>query len=235
MYNKIIPHLVELRKRALICLIFFIITSFSCYFFSSFILQILLNPLNVNVVIYTNLLEGFLTQIRISITSGCIISTPIWIYHIWKFVSIGLFKSEKKILKYCCIISPGLFLLGAIFAYYFISSDTCKFLLSFQEFDSLTKIIFIPKLHEYFIFIKSILISFGLCFQIPLIIFVCVNLNIIQTSIMQNNRKYAILISTIISAIIAPPDLISACIMSIIIYVIYELTLIFIIIFKKKI
>ncbi|UFX98342.1 twin-arginine translocase subunit TatC [Candidatus Gromoviella agglomerans] len=218
----LIPHIKEIRKRVILCLIHFSIFSSIGYYFSQDIIKIIVFPLQTSKIVFTSLPEGFIIHIKIAIYFGALASCPFSIYHIWKFISIGLLKNEKRIAKYCCIFAPILFLCGVLFAYW-ISQTTWHFLSSFQFHSENFDLIFLPKLSEYFNTMKNFLIFFGISFQTPLILFVLMDMRFVSVFQMKKFRRFFIMITTIFSAIFAPPDIISALIMIVISQISYEI------------
>lgn len=219
--HSFLVHFNEIRKRLVICLFFF------CFFFSIFYLYsreifqyIVAKPLisimkfsslNYN-FIYTSLPEVFLSYIKISLFLSIVICFPILFYHLWKFLEPGLYLHEKSIFIYLFTLSPILFMIGTLFAYYVILPNACLFFLSFNSNENLnSSFLIVPeiKISEYLNFFIIILFSFGICFETPLMIFLMKKMKVITSKDLTKNWKIAITFIAIISAFITPPDIFS--------------------------
>jgi sec-independent protein translocase protein TatC len=172
--------------------------SFAVQFFKY--LQKNLLPSQVEIVVL-NPLNAFLTQIMISLSLSFIITLPILLYGMIKFISPGLYKTEKKAVSKIVIFSVILFILGSLFSYFFLVPSTFKILYSFAltlgasplftayEFVSLT-------------FILTIVV--GIMFQVPIFMVLLSNLGFVSSDFWKNNCKYIFLAFLIFSAIITP-------------------------------
>jgi sec-independent protein translocase protein TatC len=223
----LLPHFRELRYRIFLCLGVFTINALVCYYFSDIVLNIISQNIisqNTSKLIYTKLSEAFTSHIKISVFCGLLLSCPFFLLQIWKFVSLGLLQKEKVIFKYFLIISPLLFSLGCLFAYKFIIPSVTQF---FLEFKTQTLVPYI-KISEYISYIVQNLVSFGIGFQFPLIIFLLHKAGLFSLEKIQTSRKYILIGILIIGCIITPPDILSPIIFTIPIYILYEICILFI-------
>jgi len=233
-----LAHCIELRKR-LFCLVSYFLLSFLItYFFSTQIYNFLLIPLeNLNNsetsrrLIFTALPEAFTSYIKLSLFVGFLISFPYINWHLYKFITPGLYKNEKQSFQLLLLLSPILFYFGCFFAYYFIFPMAWKFFISFENHTADLPIILEAKISEYLTFSTKIIIAFGLAFQLPILLTLLIKSRIITRDSLAKKRKYAILLFFVIGAIITPPDVISQIGIVIPMYLLYELTLLF---SKKK-
>lgn len=225
MLNKYKPHLIELKKRLFCYLGFYLISFVFCYLNTEQLLSFIIQPLiaiSNNNLIYTHLTEAFFINIKLSALSSFLICWPIAIWHIYKFAMPGLYKNEQLNLFLILISSSILFLCGIILVYYFIMPKAWLFFLSFQN----EKLILQAKINEYFSLTLSLMLAFGIAFQLPLILVILFKLKLIELSFLTNNRKYAILIIFIIAAILTPPDIISQIGLAIPMLLLYEIAII---------
>ncbi len=229
-------HLGELKSRFIFCLIFLSVAFCSTYFFAEEIYQFLLQPLTNSFdnlqnrrMIYTSPGEAFTTFTKLAFYSSLFISTPFFLIQIYLFLSPALYKNEKKIVLWIFFLSPFLFFLGAIFAYYFLLPITFKFFLSF-EFQGFADQNQIPiqletKISEYLSFIITIIFSFGIAFQLPICLHFLIRCGFITINDLQIRRKYWIVAIFIIAAILTPPDVVSQVCLAIPMIFLFEIVI----------
>jgi sec-independent protein translocase protein TatC len=213
-------HFAELRLRIIFSLVFFIISFISCYFYVEEIYGFLLKPfvdsVNSNQVrrlIYTSPSEAFITYLKLSFYSALFFSAPIFFAEFYLFLSPALYKKEKKIVIIVFSSVIFLFLLGAIFAYFFILPLTFKFFASFEN-NGFIASIKIPlqletKISEYLNLVIELLFSFGISFQLPILLLFLIRTGFLSTYDLRRKRKYWIVVIFIIAAILTPPDVMS--------------------------
>ena len=213
-------HLTELKNRVVFCAIFFLVAFCFCYFFSAEIYQFLLQPLaqsfqeNENRrLIYTSPAEGFITFTKVAFYASLFFSFPIFASQFYLFLAPALFKKEKKIILLTLFFAPFLFLCGAALAYFFLLPLTFKFFLSF-EVQSLADSSIIPiqletKISEYLNLIIDLIFSFGIAFQLPILLLFLIRIGFLSTDDLRKKRKYWIVIIFIIAAVLTPPDVLS--------------------------
>ena len=243
--TTITEHFLELRNRLLFSLLFFIASFVICYIFADEIYQILLQPLidaiklhhnnqeNINInqhrLIYTSPAEAFTTYIRMALWSAIFISFPIFIAEIYLFIAPGLYKKEKSIIIKWLIISPLLFILGALIAYFIIAPLALEFFLAFEKSQSNNQILQLQletRISEYLKLILNLILGFGIAFQMPLILAALLKFNIISLDSLINKRRYFIVVIFIISAILSPPDIISQITMAMPLLLMFEAVII---------
>jgi len=232
-------HFEDLRKLIIICLIFFIFISIICFYFREKIFSLLIKPIelgtnNTNVsknitLIYLSPAEAFISMVKISLTLGFVVTLPIILNRIYWFISPALKKNEKSIILPLFIISYILFMLGIFFAYYFLLPFGINFLIEFSP----SNVIPMISIDKYISFSISLLICTSLIFLLPILIFLLTVFNIINLENLTKNRHYAILISFILGAIITPSiDIFTQTILSSVLYLLYEISIIAIKVFR---
>ena len=167
-----------------------------------------------------------------SFTAGFIVAFPYVIYQVWSFIAPGLYKKERRYGRWFIFVTSLLFFIGVLFGYYVISPLSIRFLGTYQvssevfnEFD----------LESYIGLVKTSVLASGLMFQLPIIIYFLAKLGLVTPSFLKQNRKYAFVLILILSAIITPPDVASQFIVSIPVFVLYELSILVTkIIYKKQ-
>lgn len=241
MQKPLLEHLIELRRRLIYSLAAFSIGIFCSYPFAPSLFFFLTAPLK-NVIgggkhlIYTGLTEAFFTYLKISAFSGFVISLPFILWQTWLFIGPGLYKQEKQTFLFLLCASPLLFLAGASLAYYVVCPWAWEFFLSFETPPSSEglSLHLEARMSEYLSLILKLILAFGICFQLPLILVGLVNLNMLSLKTLQRNRKYAFLLIVILAAIVTPPDIISPLSLIIPLYALYEMSIHIVKFFFKK-
>ena len=210
---KIAPitaHLKELRRTIIWSLLAIIAGSVVCYgFFRVPLMEIVTGPLSSLSrripIVYISVAESFTTEMKVGIIAGIIISSPVVIFFIWRFVGPALFPKEKKALMLYIPIAIALFCCGVCFCYFIIFPFTLQFFLSAASVDMEAML----TISDYVDFLCKILVPFGLVFETPLVVNFLVRFHIVSVVKLKRARKYVLLGCAILGAIITPPDVIS--------------------------
>lgn len=215
--QPLIIHLIELRRRLIYCFCaFFVVFSIS-YFFSQTIFEFLVAPLahllngQDRKLIYTGLTEAFLTYLKVALFTGFFITFPLLASQIWAFISPGLYRSEKRVFIPLLCATPFLFFLGAAFAYYIVFPKAYSFFLSFESkaTASMLAIQLEAKVSEYLSFVMRLILAFGICFELPIVLSLLGRTGLITARGLIGKWRLAIVAIFTLSAIITPPDILS--------------------------
>ncbi|MDG2372378.1 MAG: twin-arginine translocase subunit TatC [Flavobacteriaceae bacterium] len=174
----------------------------------------------------------FSAHLWTSILAGFIVSFPYVLFELWKFISPGLNENERKNARGFISIASVLFFIGIFFGYYIITPLSINFLGNytvsneiFNDFD----------LSSYIGFLRASVLSAGLIFELPIIIYFFTRIGIVTPLFLKKNRKFALVILLSLSAIITPPDITSQIIVCIPLLILYEVSiLISKIVYKKQ-
>ncbi len=228
-------HLTELRQRFLRIIIAAFIGMLACYAFAEILFNWLMLPLiqampDKSTMIYTAPHEAFFTYIKVALVGGIFLTSPYIFYQLWLFVRPGLYAHEKKYILPISFFSALLFVGGAIFGYSIIFPYAYKFFMGFA------KVYISPMitLREGFSFALRLLIAFGIVFELPLVIFFLARLGLVTPKSLRKKRKYAILGTFLLSALITPPDLVTQVFMAGPLIFLYEVGIWIAVIFGKK-
>ncbi len=224
----IVEHLEELRLRLIICIVFIVLASFISFPFVKQILEFLSKP--VGKLVFIAPTELFLAYIKVSLLCGVFISSPVVIYHVWRYISKALFPTEKKGIILFSISSFVLFLTGAIFAFFIIIPIGLEFLLSFST-PIIQPMISVAK---YVSFLQSMLLIFGLSFQMPLLSLFLTKAGIINAKFLWNRQKYAILFIFIAAAMFTPPDVVTQLLLALPLFLLYQISVLVCKIAKRR-
>lgn len=214
-----IEHLEELRNRIIKSIIFIIAAAGLLYALTDEILIFIVRPVGRLVFIAPQ--EAFITSIELALFGGLFLSSPFVFYEIWQFISAALEKDEKRCALSFGLFSFVLFLLGIFFGYFIIVPIGMKFLLGFGS-DFVTPMISVGR---YVSFVGTLTFVFGIVFQLPLAILFLSKIGIVTPQFLSRNRKYAVVIIFILSAIFTPPDVITQCLMAVPLVILYELSI----------
>jgi len=243
-------HLDELRKRIVYISIAIGVGFIACFNYSEDILGLLLLPLNatagfhttfpfvtftpnksVQELHFTALTEPFMAHLKIGFVAGMMLVLPVILYQIWKFISPGLLRQERKYASQFVVFATIFFGIGVLFCFFFLLPFAIPFLVAYKT-EHLKPII---KIGEYINFTLMFMLGAGAVFELPLIMIVLGRIGIINVESLARFRKYAFLGSFVIGGIVTPtPDAFNMTIMSIPIYLLYEIGILGVRIFGKK-
>jgi sec-independent protein translocase protein TatC len=205
-----LEHLEELRSAIVQSLSVFFVISVVCWFFSSRILDILIKDLPVESLYFHSPLEAFMVRLKVSFIIGLMLAFPFILYKIWSFVAPGLFSSERSKIVPFMISSSVLFYTGAVFCYVILIPIVLRFLLKFGT-EFLNPLLSVS---ASFSFVARLCFTFGIVFQLPIIVLVLSLLGIVTPRFLLRQWRYGILGIFVASAILTPPDVVSQVLMA---------------------
>ncbi|HET6364360.1 MAG: twin-arginine translocase subunit TatC [Nitrospirota bacterium] len=243
-------HLEELRKRLIRSILWITVGFAVCFNYSEDILKLLMWPMNMKLTLlssfpylsiipnqvqqklhYTTLIEPFWAHLKIALIAGIMLVFPLIMYQLWKFISPGLLPKERRYVGYFVFFSTLFFGIGVLFCYMLLLPFAVPFLLSYKT----ENLIAIIKIGDYIDFVMKFLLASGVVFELPLIIVLLSRMGIVSPEWLAKYRKYAFLAAFIIGAILTPtPDVFNQTILSIPIYLLYEIGIIASRIFGRK-
>ena len=230
-----LSHLEELRRRLIYSAIAVGAGFVLCYLFSEDLFRILVSPLKELLpgedrLIFTNLPEMFFTYIKTAFIAGILLASPVIFYQMWMFIAPGLYQNEKRFVIPFVFSSTILFVAGALFGYFVVFPFGFKFFLGYAN----EYIQALPTVKEYFSFASKLLLAFGVVFELPVVIYFLSRMGIVSVDFLRRNRKYAILLTFAVGAILTPPDVVTQCMMAVPLILLYELGILVAVIGAKK-
>jgi sec-independent protein translocase protein TatC len=234
----LIEHLIELRSRLIWSIGGFFVAFLVCFYFAKPLFNLLVLPFKWAVdwagladhkveLIYTAPQEFFFTQVKLAMFGGLVIAFPLIAAQIYKFVAPGLYRNERAAFLPFLVASPVLFLMGAALVYFFFTPMVMWFFLAMQQGGpgSDIQISLLPKVSEYLSLIMTLIFSFGLVFQLPVITTLMARVGLLTSEGLREKRKWAIVIAFIVAAVLTPPDPVSQIGLAIPTILLYEVSI----------
>lgn len=219
-----LEHLLELRRRALSLLLWFGGLFTLCFLKANTLFHYLTLPLSKALpehskLIATQITAPLFTPLQLSFNLALLGAAPIALYQIWQFVAPGLYQQEKKPLLAGILFSLILFLLGLAFCFFFI----LPFMFHFFSQSTPVGVRYLPDIASALNFITHMLLVFGLCFQVPLVVMVLVKSGLLAHQTLVHLRPYVIVSAFIIGMLLTPPDVLSQIMLAIPLCLLFEL------------
>ena len=182
-------------------------------------------------LVYTHPSDAFSVVMSASMWLGIAFAFPVIGYNVWAFVAPALYSHEKKVVLPILIGAVILFLSGAAMAYFVVIPLTLNFLLTFQT-ASLDPMITVQ---EYFGFVISLVVSFGLAFELPIAVVLLTLLGIVTPAFLQKFRRHAAVVCVVVGAFLSPGDAVTSTVaMAVPLYILYELSVFLSYFVKRK-
>ncbi|MCL6728914.1 twin-arginine translocase subunit TatC [Sphingomonas hankyongi] len=226
--QPLLEHLIELRRRLLWCLATLVVTFFICLAFAKDIFAILVQPLlkaGQGKLIYTDIFEAFFVQVKVALFAAFMLSFPMLATQLWRFTAPGLYAKEKKAFLPFLLATPFFFAGGATFAYFIAMPWALHFLLGFQGDVGGVSQEALPGVGNYLNFVTRFLFGFGAAFLLPILLMILERAGIVTREQLAKSRRYAIVASAAVSAVLTPPDVVSMLILLVPLYGLYELAI----------
>ena len=174
--------------------------------------------------ITTTPMEPVLVKLKVAIVVGVVVALPILVWQIWSFILPALKQKERKSLYLVVPSSILLFIGGAAFCFYLVLPVGIKFLL-FAGGGAVNSTPFVTKT-SYMSFILTFLITFGLVFQLPVVLLILIQLGLVSPRTLAKKRRWALLIIIVLAAVVAPtPDLFTQGLMAAPMYFLYKVSI----------
>lgn len=236
--QPLLEHLVELRTRLMWSLGAFFVAFLVCFFFAKDLFNFLVVPYKWAVtwadmdvtkseLIYTAPQEFFFTQVKVAMFGALVIAFPVIASQLYKFVAPGLYKNERAAFLPFLVASPILFLMGAALVYFFFTPMVMWFFLAMQQApeEGEMAISLLPRVSEYLSLIMTLVLSFGLVFQLPVVTTLLARVGLLTSDWLRDKRKFAIVIAFVVAAVLTPPDPLSQIGLALPTILLYEISI----------
>ncbi|MBN1586383.1 MAG: twin-arginine translocase subunit TatC [Candidatus Omnitrophica bacterium] len=217
-----LEHLEELRRRLLFCLLVLILASCLVYSQMDRILAVLVEP--VGQLVFLGPAEAFLARLKLAVLGGFILGVPVWTWQLWRFVLPGLRPSETRAIAGLLPATVLFFYMGAAFSYWIVLPVGLDFLLSFGS----ERVVPMISIGNYFGFVGLMALIFGFAFQMPLLLLASVRAGVLRLEQLLAARRYVILGSFVLGAVLTPPDVVTQVLMGGCLIALYEASLLLI-------
>jgi sec-independent protein translocase protein TatC len=223
--QPLLEHLIELRRRLLLCVATVAGFFFIALYFARSIFAVLVQPLlkaGQGRLIYTDIFEAFFVEVKVALFASLMVSFPIIAIQLWRFVAPGLYAKEKKAFLPFLLMTPIFFGAGASFAYFIAMPWALHFLLSYQGNVGGIQQEALPGVGNYLSFVTRFLFGFGAAFLLPILLMILERAGIVTREQLAKSRRYAIVGAAAIAAVLTPPDAVSMLMLMVPLYSLYE-------------
>ena len=219
-------HLRELRTRLIRSIIAFLIAAGVSFYFARQVFEALKYPVVKSYpeveLITLSPTEPLFILIKIALTVGLILASPVILFELWRFVEPALYPNEKKLFIPLLLSSILLFVLGGFFGYFAVLPVALKFLLGLG-FSQLAATPYLS-VNLYISFVLKMLIAFGIAFEMPIFLYMLQRAGVVTEEQLKKFRRYFIVVAFLVGALIAP-DVATQVLMAIPLLVLYEISI----------
>ena len=220
-------HLEELRSRIIRSLLGTLIGFILTFIWVEEVIEFLRRPLDPVIeqykdaikIVQTHPAGAFVASMKIALFAGIIVASPYILHHIWAFVAAGLYRHERRSVKYYAFPGFLLFITGASLAYFFVLPWALEFLVAWAIDAGIESYLDIS---SYVSLIAWSMFVFGIVFQLPLIMVFLMRLGVIEPDTFRRYRRHAVVTSFAVAMLLTPPDVITQVALAGCMTVLYE-------------
>lgn len=230
--QSLTEHLKDLRDCIVRSTVIIFLGFFISWSYSEAIFDIVRKPIQpyVGGLVFTGVMDKLIAHMKVSLLSGVILTCPLWLYQIWKFIRPGLYANEKKAIVGFLFTGSLLFLTGVAFVYFIVFPFAFEFLMAFGGSTDTPMI----TIEQYLSFFVSTTLMFGVIFELPLVLTILGMIGLINSAFLRAYRRYAIVVIAVIAAVITPPDVMSMLFVMVPMLILYEISIFSVAFFAKK-
>ena len=171
-------------------------------------------------MIATDLSSQFMTHITTSVYLGLLGTSPYILYELFRFISPALYENERKYSVQVAGVIYVLFIFGVLMSYFVLFPISFRFL---GTYSVSAKVVSNITLDSYISTFVSLTLVMGVVFQLPVIAFFLGKMNVVTSKMLSRYRKHSFLVIMLVAAIITPPDLMTLILVTIPLYLLYEI------------
>jgi sec-independent protein translocase protein TatC len=234
----LLDHLAELRNRLVSAIAAVVIGFIVCFIFVDPIFMFMVQPFKTAMgvahperagdaiqLINTGAFGFFSVKMQIALFGGIVFAFPIIAWQAYAFIAPGLYRKERAAAAPFMVAAPIMFLLGGAFVFYVAMPFALNFALQQEVTEGPVRVSYLPKVEEYMGLVTTLVLAFGLMFQLPVVLSLLGRVGIVSTSLLRKGRRYAIVGIAAFSALVTPNDLISMFVMAVPVYLLYEISI----------
>lgn len=234
---SVLDHLRELRRRLIIIALIIVAGAVAGWIFYDQILHFLERPycsvpadrrFQANgshkcSLIYTGVLDGFTTRLKVSVVAGAVLTGPLWLYQLWGFITPGLKKNERKYTVIFILSSTLLFLAGMTLAFLVLAKGL-NVLISAAG----TGTVAVLTANGYLSFVTLLLVVFGAAFELPLLVIMANLAGVLSAKLLRKSQRISIFLIFLFAAVATPStDPFTMCAMAVPMVILFEGAVIF--------
>ncbi|MGH7163188.1 MAG: twin-arginine translocase subunit TatC, partial [Planctomycetota bacterium] len=216
-------HLEELRKRLVYCLLATALGFGVALWFLQPIMDFLKLPLeglaSVQIV-QTRAYDAFMASMKVAFFSGLLLAGPVVLQQTWAFVGAGLYRHERRAVKYYAVPGFLLFVAGAALAHGYVMPYALEFLVGWAERQAGAQSLL--NVNDYVSLVAFAMFVFGAMFQLPLVMVFLMRVGVVEPATFRRYRRHAIVADLVAAMVLTPPDVLSQLILAGCLIVLYE-------------
>ena len=170
-------------------------------------------------IIATAVSEALMIQLKVCLVAAIVAGMPVIIQQIWSFISPALYPHEKRLFAGLFFAALLLFITGVAFCYLYVFPLAIN--LFWAASDTVAPAMW--SVQEYFDFVLSFVLPFGLMFELPVVIYMLARRGKVNYQKLAKARKYVLLAIAVVAAVLTPPDVVSQCMLALPMYLLYEI------------
>ena len=180
----------------------------------------------------TGLTEQFMIHVRTALYAGVLLASPYILYELFRFVSPGLYANERRYTVWIVGAAYLMFIIGTFVNYFVVFPMTVHFLGTYQVSPDVANML---TLQSYIDTLLGMSLIMGVVFELPVVCAVMGRMGLITNRMMTAYRRHAIVAILVVAAIITPTtDIFTLMVVSLPIYLLYELSIQIVRITKKN-
>ncbi len=222
--DSFLSHLFELRDRLIRALLAIGIIFICLFPWAKELYALLAQPLLATLpkggqMIATDVVGVFMVPMKVALMVAFLIALPYVLYQVWAFIAPGLYAHEKRLAMPLVASSVLLFFIGMSFAYFLVFPTVFGFMAGVAP----EGVAWMTDIEKYLSFVMSTFLAFGVTFEVPVIVIVLVQMNVVALTTLKEWRPYVIVGAFVVGAIFTPPDVVSQLMLAIPLCLLYEL------------